>query len=150
MGGSASYSHVALQAQTSPLLDRELDEVRARLELESGQKADLLREIAAICAWVLRQAEAGRKIEARDGDVGQPLIHAAVQRLHDAAARGTATRMGLSSDEAARLADLLSRPFVPTPALRATLSRLASSSAGHRVCGGRLEEDHAIFGRKSA
>ncbi len=38
------------------MLDAELDRLRARLGLEPNQKAELLREMAAIAGWVARLA----------------------------------------------------------------------------------------------
>ena len=51
------------QALTNAVLDAELDRLRARLGLEPNQKAELLREMAAIAGWVARQAELGRTIK---------------------------------------------------------------------------------------
>jgi hypothetical protein len=39
------------QALTNPVLDAELDLLRERLALEPNQKAELLREVAAIAGW---------------------------------------------------------------------------------------------------
>ena len=44
------------QALTNAVLDTELDRLRARLGLEPNQKAELLREMAAIAGWVARLA----------------------------------------------------------------------------------------------
>ncbi|MCU0806626.1 MAG: hypothetical protein MUC53_01345 [Candidatus Contendobacter sp.] len=44
------------QALTNAVLDAELDRLRARLGLEPNQKAELLREMAAIAGWVARLA----------------------------------------------------------------------------------------------
>ena len=53
------------QALTNPALDAELDLLRELLALAPNQKAELLREVAAIAGWVVRQAKQGRDIEAR-------------------------------------------------------------------------------------
>lgn len=47
------------QALTNAVLNAELDLLRVRFGLEPNQKAELLREIAAIAGWVARQAELG-------------------------------------------------------------------------------------------
>ena len=38
--------------------------LRKRLGLDRSQKAELLREVAGLAAWVVRQAEQGREIDA--------------------------------------------------------------------------------------
>jgi hypothetical protein len=53
------------QAELNAVLEEELDDLRERLGLRRNQKAELLREIAALASWVVRQAEVGRRIEAR-------------------------------------------------------------------------------------
>ncbi|MEZ5584026.1 MAG: hypothetical protein R3F37_15955 [Candidatus Competibacteraceae bacterium] len=61
------------QALTNTVLDTELDLLRKRLGLAPNQKAELLREMAALAGWVTHQAEQGRTIEARrDGEI-EPL-----------------------------------------------------------------------------
>ena len=45
--------------------------LRKRLGLERSEKAELLREVASLAAWVVRQAEQGRDIQARDGRTGR-------------------------------------------------------------------------------
>ena len=44
------------QALTNTVLDAELDRLRERLGLAPNQKAELLREMAAITGWVAHQA----------------------------------------------------------------------------------------------
>jgi hypothetical protein len=113
------------QALTNAVLDAELDLLRERLGLESNQKAELLREMAALAGWVARQAEQGRTIEARrDGDV-EPLVHPALERLRTASEQPVGTRLTLSDAEVRRLAAALDSGFDPPPALRATLANLA-------------------------
>jgi hypothetical protein len=115
------------QAQTNAILDQELEDLRRALGLERSQRAELLREVAALAAWVLRQTEAGRTIEARRGAEVEPLAHPALTRLR--ARRGPATDAAvlLSDPETKRLAEVLDRGFVPTPALRTVLRRLAAA-----------------------
>lgn len=55
------------QALTNSVLEEELEMLRERLGLDPRQKAELLREVSALAAWVVRQAEQGREIEARHG-----------------------------------------------------------------------------------
>lgn len=113
------------QAQITSPLDEELTDLRERLGLRENQKADLLREIAALAAWVIRQAEAGRKIEARRGREVEILHSPAIERLHRKQDEGLGTRIVLSKPEVERLAEILDRGFAPTPALRRVLSNLA-------------------------
>ena len=113
------------QAQTNPMLDEELADLRERLGLRENQKADLLRELAALASWVIRQAEAGHRIEARRGQDVQILRSPALERLQKAHEEGAMVRIELTDAEAERLAEILDRGFSPTPALRKALSRLA-------------------------
>ncbi|MFO0629315.1 MAG: hypothetical protein U0325_27310 [Polyangiales bacterium] len=113
------------QAQTNAVLDEELEAIREELGLEASQKADLLREVTAIAGWVVRQAGRGRAIEARRGDEVERLEHAAVERLRRAREVASLPRLALTDDEARRLASALDAPFAPSPALQASLARLA-------------------------
>ena len=80
------------QALTNAVLDTELDRLRARLGLEPNQKAELLREMAAIAGWVARQAELGRTIEARRDGESEPLVHPALERLRTPVERPVGAR----------------------------------------------------------
>jgi uncharacterized protein (DUF1778 family) len=113
------------QAQTTAILDEELSDLRERLGLRENQKADLLREIAALAAWVVRQAEAGCRIEARRGRDVETLRSPAIERLRRQQDQGLVGRIDLTDAEVERLAEILDRGFAPTPALRMALSRLA-------------------------
>lgn len=113
------------QAQTNAILDEELSDLRERLGLRENQKADLLREIGALAAWVIRQAEAGRQIEARRGRDVEILRSPALDRLSHKQDGGLSARIDLTDAEVERLAEVLDRGFFPTPALRKALSRLA-------------------------
>lgn len=117
------------QAQTNAVLDQELEELRERLGLRPNQKADLLRELTALAAWVIRQADAGRTVEARGEDDGQPLVHPVVERLLRTrrGAQPAPARITLSEEEVERLAVILERGFSPTPDLRDLLRRLAQT-----------------------
>ena len=84
------------QALTNAVLDAELDRLRARLGLEPNQKAELLREMAAIAGWVARQAELGRTIEARRDGESEPLVHPALERLRTPVERPVGARLALS------------------------------------------------------
>jgi hypothetical protein len=114
------------QALVNNVLDAELEMLRDRLGLEPSQKADLLREVALLAAWVVRQAEQGRIVEGRRGDEAEPLVHPALERLRARNRKPVGERLALSDDEAARLADALARKFAPPPALRKALASLAS------------------------
>ena len=106
------------QAVTSTVLDEQLDNLREEMGLRDNQKAELLRELATITAWVVAQARAGRVVEAR-GPSGTEVLH------HPVVDRGVPHRIVLKDDEAARLAELLAAPPKPSAELRATMARLA-------------------------
>jgi hypothetical protein len=116
------------QALTNNVLDPELEMLRKRLGLERSQKADLLREISDLAAWVVRQAEQGREIEARRGNAVEPLVHPALDRVRARRAKNVGESLALDDREVERLAPILDRPFDPPPALRAALARLASAT----------------------
>jgi hypothetical protein len=113
------------QAQTNALLDEELADLSERLGLRESQKADLLRELTGLASWVIRQAEAGRRIEARRGRDVETLRSPAIERLHRKQDEVGLGRIDLTEAEVERLAEILDRGFSPTPALREALSRLA-------------------------
>lgn len=115
------------QALTNAVLEAELDLLRKRFGLEPNQKADLLREMAAIVGWVARQAEQGRVIEAHRGEEVEQLLHPALERLITVANRSVGERLVLSNAEVERLATILDREFDPPPALRAALANLAQA-----------------------
>ncbi len=114
------------QAQTNAVLDQELEELRQRLGLAPSQKADLLREVASLAAWVVRQAEAGRSVEARRGTEVETLTHPVIERLRAGHETSVVPHVTLSDAEVKRLARILDRGFEPTPTLRAVLQRLAN------------------------
>lgn len=114
------------QALTNNVLDAELEMLRDRLGLDPNQKAELLREVASLAAWVVRQAEQGRSIEARQGDERvEPLIHPALERLRSRQRRPRGESLVLDEAEARRLATILDHGFDPPAALREALSNLA-------------------------
>jgi hypothetical protein len=107
------------------MLDEELTDLRDRLGLRENQKAELLRELAELASWVIRQAEAGRRIEARRGRDVETLHSPAIERLHRKQDEGVTGRIDLTDVEVERLADILDRGFSPSPGLREALARLA-------------------------
>jgi len=115
------------QAQTNAVIEEELADLRGRLGLRANQRADLLREIASLASWVVRQAEAGRRIEARRGRDVEALRNPTLDRLRERRNAGVVGRIALSDSEVERLAAVLDRGFSPTPALRKALSRLAAT-----------------------
>lgn len=115
------------QAQTTEILDEELEDLRERLGLRENQKADLLRELAEVASWVIRQAEAGRRIEARRGRDIETLRSPVVERLRRRREERVLGRIELTDAEVKRLAEILDGGFSPPPALRKALSRLADS-----------------------
>ncbi|MFL6199643.1 MAG: hypothetical protein ACJ76J_10730 [Thermoanaerobaculia bacterium] len=122
------------QAQTTAPLEEELSHLRERLGLRENQKAELLREIAELASWVVRQAEAGRRIEARRGRDVETLSSPAIERLSRKQDAGLIGRIDLTEAEVERLAEILGRGFSPTPALRKALLRLSADSQGRSVC----------------
>jgi hypothetical protein len=114
------------QALTNSVLDEELEMLRERFGLAPSQKAELLREVAALAAWIVRQVESGRTIEARRGNSVEPLRHPAIERIAERT-EPSLGRIALTDAEVRRLADALDKPFKPTPALRKALASLASS-----------------------
>jgi hypothetical protein len=118
------------QALTNNVLDAELEMLRKRLGLERSQKAELLREVASLAAWVVGQAEQGREIQARDGQSVEPLVHPALERVRARKVRPVEQFLALSDSEVQRLAAVLDRPFNPPVGLRAALASLAK--AGRR------------------
>ena len=115
------------QAKTSAVLDAELDELRHMLGLRAHQKADLLRELTALAAWVVRQAKEGRTVVARGEDEVRELDSPVIERIrkHHEQEATRSTRLLLSDEETHKLAEILDRGFDPPPALIACLRRLA-------------------------
>jgi hypothetical protein len=115
------------QAQTNAVLDDELDDLRRRLGLRDNQKADLLRELTSLAAWVVRQVSDGRAVVARDDDGVQELVHPVIDRIRRTREHAVASppRLELSAEEMQRLAEVLDRGFDPPPALLRCLRRLA-------------------------
>lgn len=105
------------QALTNPVLDAELDRLRDEMGLRENQKAELLREIAALASWVVAQARAGRIVEARGPDGVEILRHPVVTG-------GALRQVLLTAEEARRLEAILDDPE-DSPAVRRTLRRLA-------------------------
>ncbi|MEZ4266228.1 MAG: hypothetical protein R3F39_07605 [Myxococcota bacterium] len=103
-----------------------MEELRRGLGLRDNQKADLLRELTSLAAWVVRQATEGRAVLARGDDGVQELVHPVIDRLRrirDQAATAS-RRFELNDDETRRLAEILDRGFAPPPALVESLRRL--------------------------
>lgn len=113
------------QALTNNVLDAELEMLRKRLGLDRSQKAELLREVAGLAAWVVRQAEQGREIQARDGQKVEPLVHPALERVRARNEHALGQSVTLSHSEVEQLAAILDRPFNPPAGLRTALANLA-------------------------
>ena len=107
-------------------MDEELEELRERLGLRANQKAELLRELAALAGWIVRRAERGSVILARRGDETEELRSPVIERLRSVA-EPPPTRVALGDAEVELLAAVLDRGFSPTPGLRKALSRLADA-----------------------
>ncbi len=84
-------------------------------------------EPKTLAAWVVRQAEQGREILARDGQNVEPLVHPALERVRARKARPGERSLTLSDGEVERLAAVLDRPFNPSAGLRAALASLAKA-----------------------
>jgi hypothetical protein len=115
------------QALTNTVLDAELEMLRKRLGLDRSQKAELLREVASLAAWVVQQAEQGREVQARAGRTVEPLVHPALERMRARKARHLGKALELSDREVERLTTVLERPFNPPAGLRAALASLANA-----------------------
>lgn len=113
------------QALTNPSLERDLDLVRSNLGLVESRKAELLREMAALAAWILRQSARGMTIEARSGKRVVQCDMPAVTRLREKSAASMAGPIVLSASEMKRLAKVLDEGFKPTEGLRKALVNLA-------------------------
>ncbi len=114
------------QAKTNAVLDAELDLLRQELGLRNNQKADLLRELTTLAAWVVRQVMEGREVLARGADDIRELHHPILEKIRQ---RGEVeTTLQLSDEETQQLAEIMSQGFNPPPALRESLRRLASPS----------------------
>lgn len=113
------------QALTNSVLDQELEMLREQLGLDPSQKAELLREVAALAAWVVRQAGQGRAVEAHGGSEVETLVHPALDRLRAQGQKPVGQGLALRDDEVVRLASVLNRGFNPPPALRRALANLA-------------------------
>jgi hypothetical protein len=114
------------QALTNPSLERDLDLVRSNLGLGESHKAELLREMAALAAWILRQSARGMTIEARSGKQVVQCDMPAVTRLREKSAASMAGPIVLCASEMKRLAKVLDEGFKPTDGLRKALANLAS------------------------
>ncbi len=114
------------QAQTDATLDDELEALRRDLGLRDNQKADLLRELTSLAAWVVRQATDGRTVLARGADDVQELAHPVIDRVRRIREQvaSAPSRFELNDDETQRLAEILDRGFDPPPALVRCLRRL--------------------------
>jgi hypothetical protein len=114
------------QAPTNNVLDAELEMLREQLGLLPNQKADLLREVVSLAAWVVRQAVQGRSIEARRGGEVAPLVHPAIERLQAKGRSRALAPLVLSEAEVGGLTSVLNHGFDPSPGLRKALANLAN------------------------
>ncbi|MBU0550464.1 hypothetical protein KJ940_03110 [Myxococcota bacterium] len=94
------------------------------LGLRSNQKAELLRELTTLAAWIVRQAAEGRAILARDEESTHVLDLPVLDKIRD---RGRAPGgLQLSDEEVKSLVEIMDRAFEPTPALKRALENLGS------------------------
>ncbi len=91
---------------------------------KSNQKADLLRGLTTLAAWVIRQVVEGRDVLAKDANDIRELHHPILEKIRQ---RGEVeTTLQFSDEETQRLAKIMNQSFNPPPALRESLRRLAS------------------------
>ncbi len=107
------------QATTNVLLDEELEALRKEMGLRENQKAELLRELTSMAAWLVGHVRAGRVVEARGPDGVDVFRHPALE------GRGGMRRVRLDPDEADALATLLAADEPLSGAARETLRRVA-------------------------
>ena len=107
------------QAMTNPVLDQELESLREEMGLREGQRAELLRELASMAAWLVSHSRAGRTIEARGPDGVEVFRHPALT------AATVLERVVVDEEEATELQALLDTDAQPSDSLRATLVRLS-------------------------
>lgn len=110
------------QALTNAVLDEELENLREAMGLRENQKAELLRELAMITAWVVGQLRAGRVVEARGPEGVEAFRHPALTEVAEP------VRVMLTEQEARSLAALMEAPPSLSPALLHTLRRVAASA----------------------
>ena len=117
-------STTRFQAKANQLTQTRLDEVREALGLETSEKAVLLDELAQIAFWVVRQAQAGRTVQAiQEGEhTPQVLEHAALSGLKNS------VRLELTPTEAAELMTLLSDTTPPSTSLQQALTEFGRLS----------------------
>jgi hypothetical protein len=106
-------------AHTAIAVEQEIEALRERLGLSAEQTGGLLHDLVALASWVIRQAAAGRVIEARGEDGTHALVHPVLMRLNPAV-----TAIVLSDEEAERLEVILERGVSLTPALIEVLEEL--------------------------
>lgn len=120
------------QAKTNKVLEAELEEVRLHLGLRENQKAELLREITGLAAWVVRQAAQGRHVLARreasnpahSSESEVSLDHAVLLKLVRTG-QAALPQLVLNEEESRRLGEILGSELQPTAELAACLQRLA-------------------------
>ena len=94
-------------AQTNDILDKQLETLSKELGFNENQQSDLLAELTSIASWVIRQTQAGRSIEARDGSKVELLESPILNKLKSNAATPSSIRILLEEQEAAGLRELL-------------------------------------------
>lgn len=113
------------QAKTNTILEKELEFLREEMGLRQNQKADLLRELAVLAGWIVRQAGQDRVIQAQGEDGVQVLEHPVLARLQQEQ-RQLGEPLQLSQTEVEKLAEIMGREFRPSAKLRDSLLRIAA------------------------
>lgn len=114
------------QAKTNAVVEQELEFLREEMGLRQNQKADLLRELASLAGWMVRQARQGRAIQAQGDDSVQVLTHPILERLQRQGKQHLPGKpMLLSDGEIEKLSEILNKEFHPSPSLRKSLQHIA-------------------------
>lgn len=112
------------QAKTNNIIEQELEYLEKQMGLRHNQKAELLRELANIASWVVRQASRGRVIQAQGSDGIHTLEHPVLQRLQQSEQSKLGEPLRLSDEEVEKMAEILNRNFAPSESLRESLRRI--------------------------
>ena len=95
--------------QTNAVLNKQLETLSKELGLSENQQLDLLAELTSIASWVIRQTQAGRSIEARDGSRVELLETPMLERLKCCHQETDPMRIVLNEEETVGLRDLLKK-----------------------------------------
>ena len=116
------------QAKTDDVLDGTLEDLRRKLGLRSNQKVELLKDMTALAAWIVREVSSGRSVVSRGDDDFSELDHPVVERLkrlrREVPVGSNHLHMVLDDEEVRKLTEILDLGRSPPPALLAALRNL--------------------------